>query len=198
MEPLKPITRQLRAVAALGGVVCLLAWAALAVRGAEVYKPNPHDVLAGFLHRFPEHVQWPNRPATTNPAPWRIGILGDDPFGEALILVTRTNPVAGRDFEIVHATRAEDLRTCEVVYIGLKDEEKIKAALAALAGRPILTVGETENFLKLGGVIRMELRKYAQFSVNLDAAKASDLKIKAKMLEVARQIIKDGKLNKSL
>ncbi len=200
MERLKSFTRQLRRAAVLLGSIGLVAWLGLVASGAELRTSNPYVVLAGFLHQFPGYVQWPNHATTTNTAPWRIGILGDDPFGESLIAVTKDQPIAGREFEIIHASRAEDLRTCDMIYVGLKDEEKIKEALAALDGRPILTVGEAENFLQLGGVIRLEIRKKlgkGGFSINLDQAQNVGLKIRAEMQELAMEVLKDGSLRKA-
>lgn len=197
MEFFKPFTRRLRRVAIFSGSVCLLAWSAA---GAELGKRNPYDIIAANLRQFPAYVQWPRNAATTNTAPWRIGVLGDDPFGDALITVTRTNPIAGREFEIIHATRAEDLRTCDVIYVGLKDEDKIKEALATLAGRPILTVSAADNFLQLGGIIHMEIPKRAgnvRFSLNLDQARVASLKVSAEMQELATQVLKEGQLRQT-
>lgn len=196
MEPLKPITRQLRRVAVRLGGVCVLAWLALAAHGAEIHARNPYDVIANYLHQFRNNLQWPAPAWGTNTSPWRIGILGDDPFGESLLQVLKKYPVAGRGFEIIHAAKAEDLRTCDIVYLAAKDEAKVTAALTALAGRPILTVGEADNFLKLGGIIRMEIGDHVHISINLDQARAAGLKISAGMLEGAVQIIEDGKLKK--
>ena len=200
MESLKPIIRLLRRVAVLGGSVCLLAVWGLAASGAELRTSNPYDLIAANLHKFPAYVQWPRSAAAANTAPWRIGVLGEDPFGDALMQVTKNQPIGGREFEIIHATRAEDLRTCDLVYVGLKDEDKIKQALNTLAGRPILTVSTAENFLQLGGVIRMEIPKKAgnvRFSLNLDQARSSGLKISAEMQELATQILKEGRLRKT-
>lgn len=197
MEFLKPFTRRLRCAAILLGCVCLGAWP---LSGADLRTSNPYDLIAANLHQFPGYVQWPQRAGETNPAPWRIGVLGDDPFGDALNQVTKGQPIAGREFIIIHATRAEDLRTCDLVYVGLKDEDKIKEALATLAGRPILTVSDAENFLELGGVIRMEIPKRvgnARFSLNLDQARTVGLKISTEMQELSTQVLKDGKLKKT-
>lgn len=182
------------------GFHCVCCWLLLAAHGVELRTSNSYDLIAANLHKFPAYVQWPPRVAATNTAPWRIGVLGDDPFGDALMAVTRTNPIAGREFEIIHATRAEDLRTCDLIYIDLKDKNKIKEALAALAGRPILTVSTAENFLQLGGIIRMEIPKKAgnvRFSLNLDQARSSGLKISVEMQELATQVLKAGRLRKT-
>jgi hypothetical protein len=197
MNPLKSFLRRLRRAAMLLGSVSLLL---PSVVGEEIHAKNPYDLMAGYLHRFPAYVQWPNSTATSNTTPWRIGVLGDDPFGESLIFATKDMPVAGREFQIIHATRAEDLRTCELVYIGLKGDDKVKAALTTLAGRPILTVGAEENFLELGGVVRMEIPRRSgsvRYSVNLDQAKAVNLKVRVEMLENATQILQDGRLRKT-
>ena len=215
MELLKPTLRTFR-IAILGGVV---AWLACFTLRADLSTRNPYDVVAGDLHAFtsPNYIRWPtnavaitnaiastnavavtNAVASTNSPPpsWRIGILGGDPFGDTLLKTLKDHPVDGRDFEIIHAQSAAELLNCHIVYISTKDEEVIGSALTVFAKHPVLTVGEADDFLKLGGMIRMEFGKNVHFSVNLDRARAAGLKISAGMLEVANQVIENGRLKK--
>ena len=85
---------------------------------------------------------------------------------------------------------------CHIVYISTKDEGVIGSALTVFAKHPVLTVGEADDFLKIGGMVRMEFGKTVHFSVNLDRARAAGLKISAGMLEVANQVIENGRLKK--
>ena len=62
----------------------------------------------------------------------------------------------------------------------------------ALKGLPILTIGETENFLESGGVINflMEDEKVC-FEINVTAAKINKLRISSKLLRLAKRVVEE-------
>jgi hypothetical protein len=58
--------------------------------------------------------------------------------------------------------------------------------MAALKGRSILTVGDTEGFAEDGGIIRFVTEKNRiRFRINVDAAEAAHLVISSKLLRLA-------------
>jgi hypothetical protein len=197
MKVLKPVLRKF-CTAILGGCVASLVCLLL---GADWrHTTNPYAVVAGDLHALPSaaYIQWPTNlvGGTTNRSPWRIGILGADPFGESLAMAVQNRPVDGRDFEIVHALRADELLDCHIVYLATKDEAKLGAALTVFAHHPVLTVGEVDDFLKLGGMIRLDIDKRVKLSLNLDRTDAEGFKIRADMLEIASEVIQNGRVKK--
>lgn len=98
----------------------------------------------------------------------------------------------GRSFEIYRAETVGGLPLCHILFLGYKEPAQRRGALAALKGRPILTVGEAPYFLGEGGIIRFEISDRVEMSVNLDQARASSLRIQTKMLEVAVEIVENG------
>ena len=141
-------------------------------------------------------MQWPAGTfASTNEA-WHIGVLGSDPLGLALeqILPAANHVVAGRAVEIWHAAKPEDLPPCQIVFIEFKDAAQIQTSLATLARHPVLTVGEADNFLKLGGIIQLQRwHDTVRMNINLDAARAAHLTIPASLLELASQVVVNGR-----
>jgi len=178
-------------------MLCSLAagWLAAPVGAAagDLVASDPYVVIAGFLHAFPSYVEWPTNVPATNPPPWRLGVVGDDPFGDSLADIFDNHPVRGRQFEIIHAARAEDLPPCDIVYIGSKDIKQVKQSLAMLAARPVLTVSEADDFLELGGIVELHQGPTVRFSIDLDNARAAGLKIPAGMLEVAAKVVENGR-----
>ena len=56
----------------------------------------------------------------------------------------------------------------------------------------MLTVGDTEGFAEMGGVINFTLvDNHVHFQINLDAAKVQRLKISSRLLRLA-QIVRSG------
>ena len=64
--------------------------------------------------------------------------------------------------------------------------------LAALAGQPVLTIGEASDFLRQGGIMRLKrVEGKLRFEVKLAAVENSGLAISSKLLRLA-QIVRDG------
>jgi hypothetical protein len=165
---------------------------ALACGGAELHTRKPHEVMANDLRLLPAYVEWPADTFAGPEEPWRIGILGTDPFGESLEKLLHDHKVAGHGFEIWHAGKLPDLPPCEIIFIAGKDAGEIKKIMHQLGSRPVLTVSEHENFLMLGGIIQLQTRDTVRILIDLDHARAAQLKIPAKLLEVASEVIENG------
>lgn len=153
---------------------------------------NAARVEAAFLRNFAHYVTWPTQAFADARAPWRICILGDDPFGAVLekTFVGRTEQ--GRPFELFRAQTVAELPDCHVVFVAHKTSATRRAALAELKGRPVLTVSDAPAFLEEGGVIRFQVDEYVEMGVNLDQARASSLTIQTRMLEVSREVLENG------
>jgi hypothetical protein len=192
MENLKPATQRLRPGSALGGLVCALLLLARAAGGADLHTSNPHEVMAGYLRALPAYVHWPTNTLATPEQPWRIGILGADPFGDVLETTLRDRQAAGRGFDIARALKLKDLPPCEILFIAIKDEDELKKIFDELGSRPVLTVGEHDDFLTLGGIVQLQTRDTVKIFINLDRARAAQLEIPKRMLDVASGVIENG------
>ena len=62
-------------------------------------------------------------------------------------------------------------------------------SLGLYVGRPVLTVGEADNFLPEGGIIRLHLvQDKIRFDINIGAADSSHLKISSRLLLLATSV----------
>ncbi|WP_082879526.1 YfiR family protein [Methylomonas methanica] len=181
------------------GVVVLLA-ALLFLPGLTLSQgvtvDNPYKVKAAFLRNFAHYVVWPEYALPAGNAPWCIGILGPDPFGDILETTLRGRTEQGRTFVIVRAATLEELPPCQIVFMTYPDTAKRRAALAVLKQKPILTVSDEPEFLPDGGVIGFEVTDRVRMSINLDQARAVSLAIQTKMLEVSSEILENGEMRR--
>ncbi len=159
--------------------------------GQEV-KVNPRHVEAAFLRNFTRYITWPKNAFADNLSPWRIGILGDDPFGRILEETFNGRTEQGRSFEIFRADSIADLPQCQIVFVAYKSSASRRSALAGLRNQPVLTVSDASDFLQEGGIIRFDISDHVNFSVNLDQAHSVSLIIQTKMLEVSHEVVKNG------
>jgi len=164
--------------------------------GQELVTKNPNKVKAAYLRNFAHYMTWPaNSFASTN-SPWRIGVLGDDPFGDVLEKTFKDRTEQDRPFVVFRAKTLDQLPPCQIVFIAENDATKRRAALAALKDQPVLTVGDAPEFLREGGIIRFQVADRVEMSVNLDQARAVSLKIHAQMMECSREVLENGAVRK--
>lgn len=164
-----------------------LAWSA----HAEI--PKEYQVKAAFLFNFTQFVGWPTNAFSGTDAPFTIGVLGDNPFGDFLKETVRGEKAGGHQIVVKHCQQANDAGDCQILFISASESKRLKSVLAALKGRKILTVGDTEGFAKNGGVIRLVTEQNKiRFQINLEAAKAAGLTVSSKLLRLA-EIVEPGK-----
>lgn len=153
---------------------------------------NPHQVEAAFLRNFARYVTWPSQAHPEAQSPWQVGVLGPDPFGEALEASVKGRTEQGRAFEIFRAATLEELPPCHIIFIAYSDAEQRRAVLGRLEHQPVLTVSEAPDFLQEGGMIVFHVDERVAMSINLDRARAAALTIQTKMLEVSKSIVENG------
>jgi hypothetical protein len=156
-------------------------------KGYAQDSPSQYQVKAAYLFNFLKFVQWPEDAFQDSLAPIVIGIVGDDPFGEALPQVVVGKTVQGRDLVIRKFHDGEDLRGSHILFISASEKKRLPQLLASLRGSSVLTVGDMDHFVESGGMIQFLIEdSRVRFAIDAGAATRSRLKISAKLLTLAR------------
>jgi hypothetical protein len=88
------------------------------------------------------------------------------------------------EFRVVHG--AGELRVCNAVFLAYPDDARMQEALSHLQGLSVLTIGDGEEFVHLGGVIAFQAEgNKLRLLVNPEAAQRARLHISAKLLTMA-------------
>lgn len=157
---------------------------------AQVGAPTEYQVEAAFLYNFAKYVTWPPRAFASATEPFIIGVLGEDPFGDDLVrTIEKEKQVQGRPLVIVRGRTPAEVANCHVLFISASEQPRLAQDLAALqrAGSTALTVGESDDFLVGGGMIRFVIdNSKVRFEINARAAEQSGLVISSKLLSLAR------------
>jgi hypothetical protein len=172
-------------------LLALLLWCLLPVLAfnpsARAQSVSEYEVKAVFLYNFAKFVEWPPDLSSNVNEPFVIGIVGRDPFGDAVEQSLLRNTLNGRALAIRRFKREQDARGCQILFISASERKRLQALLASLQGDPVLTVGDTENFAKAGGVIAFTLEdNRVRFEINVDAAQRAGLRISSKLLSLAK------------
>ncbi len=154
---------------------------------AQEKPPSEYQVKAAFLVNFPKYVDWPPEAFEQPDSPLFICVYGEDKLGEDLKRMVEAKTINNRPLTLRYPRNPQELREgCHVLFVGGSDRQKISEALQAVRASSVLTVGESDFFLELGGVINMGRKEdRIRLAVNLDAAERARLKVSAKLLNVA-------------
>lgn len=184
------MSRSLRRVAGL--IALSLGMLAPGGRAQADSGLTQYQVQAAFLYHFAKYVQWPTPAFRSAGEPIVIGVLGDDPFGEELMnTIAREKPVQGRSLRIMRSRNITELVHTHILFISASEETRLAQHLTTLARvkSTALTVGESEDFLKVagGGMIRFVVEKNkVRFDINARAAENAGLTLSSKLLSLAR------------
>lgn len=147
-----------------------------------------YKIKAGCLLKFLQFVEWPADAFKDKEAPIVIGVLGDNPFGDLLEQTVKGRQVDGRKLVVKKFKDAQAAREAHALFIGMKGDS-LATALKTLADAPTLTVGETDAFIKAGGMIQFAIRdEKVAFDINPDAGKKVNLKIGSQLLRLAKVV----------
>lgn len=164
--------------------------AAPAQAAQQMGQPLPIDadrVKARYLFNLARFITWPDEPGAHSAVPLHICLPGDpalrrqlDRFGAAVV---RGRPVMVR---LVHAGAAAT--GCQMLFVPGTTGAWPGAAELAAAGVP--TVGESEQFLRDGGLASLLASETAvHVALNYRAARRAGFAVDAGLLDVARRPI---------
>ena len=164
-------------------------FALLLLLGSPVRAESEYDVKAAYLYKFTKFVEWPEAAFASAEAPFVIGVIGRDPFAGALDRLIEGNTTGARRIEVRHFTAndSEALRECQMIFVSASEQGRLGTILAAVQGRPVLVVGESEGFASAGGMLGFALRENrVGIEVNSAAARQGRLKISSQLLNIAK------------
>jgi hypothetical protein len=160
---------------------------------ASAQPASEYELKAAFLYNFTKFAEWPATAFEDGDAPFRLCVVGDDPFGPLLDDLVVGERAGGRRIEVVRHRRAREAAHCQLVYFAADQDPAAVGELAAAAGGTVFTVGESEDFLAAGGLLRFQVRRNRiRLVINEEARSQSRLKISSKLLQLA-DLVRPGR-----
>jgi hypothetical protein len=146
-----------------------------------------YPLKLAFLYNFTKFVEWPSDSFRDPDAPLAICVVGNDPFSPDLEAELRTRAVGSHPVEVRTLRSNDALSVCHMVFVPATEKNQAARILNSLKGSSTLTVGETEGFAGLGGIINLTIEQdKLHFEVNPLAAERAGLKISSKLLSMAK------------
>jgi hypothetical protein len=177
------------------GMLCTALLFALCPAQAAPAPTVEYQVKASLVFNFMHFVEWPADVFNNGGGQITVCLVGRDVYGNALRVlekeVVQGRSLAVKTYGLWYPVLAD---TCQVVIFSAQQADSVRQALAGLAGKSVLSVGETAEFLRDGGVIRFAIiNDTVQFEVNLEAAKQARLNISSKLLRLASSVLTSGR-----
>jgi YfiR/HmsC-like len=174
-------------------VATLLLLLAPSARAAQDPTPTEYELKAVLLYNFSKFVEWPPESFPEVNSPFRICVLGRDPFAKSFASL-QSKSVGARQLQIVRLSSRQAAPDCHILFLSGSEKNRLPSLLDLLGNKPVLTVGDTEGFAAAGVIINFVLEEdRVRFEVNVQAADRAHLAISSRLLASARTVIHSDK-----
>jgi uncharacterized protein DUF4154 len=144
---------------------------------------------AAYIYNFLRFVEWPvNDDLNTNICVYGVKENYRSAFNSMSSLSKNSKKL---DIKLLSVNEElNSLKFCQIIFITDKAEYKNKEILNHTKDSNSLTIGESPDFIQEGGMINfVRVKDKVKFEINIDAAKAADLKIPSKVLRIAERLV---------
>jgi hypothetical protein len=151
-------------------------------------SPVEYQVKAAYILNFVNLTEWPAAALGAPSNPFRICVSGTSPLRSVLEDTIKGESVHGHPL-LVERLMRESAQACHVVFVPASDNAQTAELLRALGPAAVLTIGETDGFLRAGGVVRFLVDQgHVRFDVNRRSAERHGLTLSSRLLRVARSV----------
>ena len=161
----------------------LFAMAVTAFSFSAYASLKEYQLKAAFIYNFAKFIEWPQ----DSTQDFKICVLGTDPFG-ATLNPAKTKDVKGKHIVIERKTAIDSLKNCKILFVGDSERGNLSKLFEYLGSNAVLTVSDLPSFSSKGGIIEfVEDEGRIRFKINSKLANQRDMKISAKLLELAEE-----------
>ncbi len=146
---------------------------------------------AAFVHKFAHFVTWPSDPEAGEEveASILVCITGRESFEMALRETIARHQASDKNIEIRRVEPDDSTDSCQMLFIAASIASHSHVMIEQVGTRPILTIGESEGFAELGGMINFSVEgRKIRLQVNRSAAERSGLKVSSQVLKLAQLV----------
>ncbi|MGN6313848.1 MAG: YfiR family protein [Rhodanobacteraceae bacterium] len=169
-----------------------VALALVCIAGESCAQPSrprislEYAVKATYLYKLAPFVNWPPQTFTAANAPFRICVVGVDPFDDYLEKAVTGRSFGTHPFVVRHMESLASGTNCQIVFISHLQSQSIDQALDAVRGEPVLTVTDSTAEPDSGSIMQFVVEHgRVRFEVNTTEAARNHLTISSKLLNLA-------------
>ncbi len=165
-------------------IILLTVQAGTTVVSAEV-GPE-YTVKAAMVRNFAKFTRWPDDSVSRQKKNTMcLCLMGDESILESFAGIGGKT-VKGRTIKLKWVDNLAGLTDCDLLFVNRETRANMKRIIEAVKSRPVLTIGETGEFTRAGGMITFFLKQgRIRFRINPEAVRRSGLKLSSSLLELA-------------
>ncbi|CAN5679153.1 hypothetical protein BH24ACI4_BH24ACI4_03100 [soil metagenome] len=184
-SPEGPGRRIARWVWRIGVALAVLLLPPSVVQTQEVTEPA---LKAAFLVNIESFTEWPPD-ALPASSPVNACVVGDLRQAEALERAGKGRGKSRRSVNVLRVQPDGPLQSCHMLYVSGLTTSQITAVLQAVQNAPVLTIGDADDFRRLGGMLHLfvDTGRIA-FNVNLYRARQTRLDLSSRLLGLAQHV----------
>lgn len=154
----------------------------------ELGDSREYLIKAAYLYQFSKYVVWPDRAFESADSPFKIGVYQENPFGDALDKIAAKKKVEKRSITISVIESPDAVANCHILFLPKTvQKDEVERVLRRANDADVLVIGESSNFVQLGGDVQFFLESNkVRFAFHDTAASANSLKVSSKLLALAK------------
>ncbi len=143
-------------------------------------------VQAMLTLNIAKFTSWPEETFINTGSSLNVCVFGDNIIQESFAKLDN-KVVHKRNIEITRLSRLRNIQQCQILYISKLERNRQISLLAEIKNKPILTIGESVNFIKAGGIVGLEsIKGKIQLNINLARLKQTKIVISSRLLKLAK------------
>lgn len=176
-----------RGIRAFGTWLAVAFLGDFALAGSE--PTREYQIKAAALCNVIAFTDWPDSAFESPDAPLVVGVMGTGRITALLYEFLNNETYRGRHIVLRSVALAAEARSCHVVYVAQSERRAWTALNRELLRLPILTISDSEDFARSGGVVELAIQQNKlRLIVNLGIAREAGLTISSKVLRLSNVI----------
>lgn len=158
----------------------------LAVRQANAQALEESEFEAALTFNIAKFVEWPAEAFKGPRDPIVLCVLGQASLLEALKPAADREVIPGRKLRVQEALGGNNASGCHILFVGSSEKKHWKAIIGGTRNSNVLTIGESEGFAVLGGVINFKREgDHLGIQINTRAAERKKLRVSSRLLSLS-------------
>lgn len=153
---------------------------------SDAEEANEDQLKAVILLHFAELASWPAGAFSHDDGTLNLCLFGAGQIASYLAALGE-DPVNNRRLSIKSPAGEKDIASCQMIYLGSHADLDEKQILASSEGKPALTFGDSERFIKNGGMVQLyEENHKIRLLIDLEKVTAAGIQISSRILALAK------------
>ncbi|MBA1445721.1 MAG: YfiR family protein [Chromatiales bacterium] len=154
-----------------------------AIAGSDT--SDEYAVKAAMIFNLPGFTHWPERALSESSGTLDLCVVTNDRV-RGILAGLDGRAVGKRRFRIRTVDTEMKFAGCDLLFVSRTEQHKLSHIFRGVEGQPILTIGETDEFVETGGMISLiTMAQKVKLKVNLNAVRQAGMRLNSRLLRLA-------------